>query len=59
LQQCFKHGAGLGAVFREDIPLADVIGALAARQRGLVEGDMADEVKRVQILSCFVSQWLQ
>src|ERR1700690_946238 len=25
LQQCFQYGAGLWAIFREDIPLADIV----------------------------------
>lgn len=42
LQQRFKHGAGLRAVLREYIPLADVIRTLAARERRLIESDVAD-----------------
>src|SRR5713226_5484647 len=32
LEQGFKHGAGLGAVSGEDIALADIVCALAARE---------------------------
>ena len=45
LQQGFEHGAGLRAVLGEDIALADVLGALAAGERRLVEGDVADQVE--------------
>ena len=56
LQQRFKHGAGLRAVFRENISLADVFCALAARERGLVECHMADKVKGVEVLADFLGQ---
>ena len=56
LQQRFKHGAGLRAVFREDIALADVIRALAAGERRLVEGDMADKVEGIEVLADFLGQ---
>ena len=59
LQQCFKHGAGLRAVFREDIPLADVFCAFAARERWLVECHVADEVKGVEVLAHFIGQRLK
>ena len=56
LQQRFKHGAGLRAVFREDIALADVVCALAARERRLVECDMADEVEGIEVLADFLGE---
>ena len=56
LQQRFKHGAGLWAVFRENIALADVFCALAPRQRRLVKCDMADKVERVEVFADFFSQ---
>ncbi len=56
LQERFKHGAGGRAIFREDIASADIVRALAARQCGLVEGHMADKVKRVEVLADFLGQ---
>ena len=56
LQQRFEHGAGLRAVFREDISLADIFRALAARQRRLVECHVADEVEGVEVLANFLRQ---
>ena len=59
LQQRFEHGAGLRAVFREDIALPDVVGALAARERRLVECDVADEVEGVEVLADFFGQGVE
>ena len=59
LQQRFKHGAGLRAVLGEDIALADVIRALAAGERRLVESDVADEVEGIEILADFFGQRLK
>ena len=56
LQQRFEHRAGLRTVLRENIALADVICALAPRQRRLVEGDMADQVEGIEILADFLGQ---
>ena len=56
LQQCFKHGAGLGAVFGENIALADIVCTLAARERWLVECHVADEVEGVEVLADFFGQ---
>ena len=50
-QQRIKHGAGLRAVFGEDVALADIVGALAARQRRAVEGDVADQVEGIEVLA--------
>ena len=50
-EQRFQHGAGLGAVLCEDVSFLDVVGAFAARQRWLVEGDVADEVEGVEIFA--------
>ncbi len=52
-QQRVEHGAGLGAVLREHVTLFDVLGALAAGERLLVEGDMADEVEGIEVLAKF------
>ena len=59
LQQRFKHGAGLRAVFGEDIALADIVRALAARERRLVECHVADEVEGVEVLADFIGQRLK
>ena len=56
LQQRFEHGAGLRAVLGEDVALADVVGALAAGERRLVEGDVADEVEGVEVLADFLGE---
>ena len=56
LQQGFQHGAGLRAVLGEDIALADVVGPLAAGERRLVEGHMADEVEGIEVLADFLEQ---
>ena len=56
LQERFKHGAGLGTVLGEDIPFAHTLCTLAARERGLVERHMADEVKGVEVLADFLGQ---
>ena len=59
LQERFKHGASLWAVLRENISLADVFSAFAARERGLVECHMADKVKRVEVFAYFFGQRVQ
>ena len=56
LEQGFEHGAGLRAVLGEDIALADVVGALAAGERRLVEGHVADQVEGVEVLAHFLGQ---
>ena len=56
LQQRFEHGAGLRAVLREDVALADVLGPLAAGERRLVEGDVADEVEGIEVLAHFLGE---
>ena len=59
LQERFKHGAGLGAILGEDISFADTLCAFAARERGLVESDVADKVKRIEVLADFIGQRLK
>ena len=56
LQQGFEHGAGLRAVLGEDVALADVVGPLAAGERRLVEGDVADEVEGIEVLADFLGE---
>ena len=53
VQQGFEHGAGLRAVLGEHIALAHVGHAVAAGERWLVEGNVADEVEGVQLLANF------
>ncbi len=55
-QQGFKHGAGLRAVSGEDIALAHVVGTIAAGERRLVEGDVADQVEGVEVFADFFQQ---
>ena len=50
-QQRIEHGAGLWPVFREDIALLDVFRALAPSERLLVEGNVADEIEGIEVLS--------
>jgi hypothetical protein len=59
LQQRFKHGAGLWAVFCEDIPFTNIIGTLAAGESWLVEGYVANKIERVEVLPNFISKRLQ
>ena len=49
VEQGLEHGAGLVAVLGEDVALLHLVGALAARERRLVEGDVADEVEGVVV----------
>ncbi len=58
-QQRIEHGAGLGTVFREHVALLHVLGALAAGERLLVEGDMADEVEGVEVLAQFLGDGIE
>ena len=48
-----------GAVFREHVALLDVLGALAAGQRLLVEGDVADQVEGVEVLAQFLGDGIE
>jgi hypothetical protein len=41
----------LRAVFGEHVALLDVVGAFAAGERRLVEGDVADQVEGVEVLA--------
>ena len=59
LQQRFEHGAGLRPVLGEDVALADVLGPLAAGERRLVEGHVADEVEGVEVLADLLGQRLE
>ena len=51
VEQRAEHGAGLTSVFREHVPLLDVLGPFAASQRLGVEGDVTDDVEGVEILA--------
>ena len=59
LQDCLKHGAGLGTILRKYVTLADVVGPLPTCQSWLVECDMTDEVERVEILADLIGEGLQ
>ena len=48
-----------GAVLREHVALADVLGPLAAGERRLVEGDVADEVERIEVLAHFLGERIE
>ena len=50
-EQRFHHGASLWPELSEDIALAHLVGALASGERRLVESDVANEVKRVEIFA--------
>jgi hypothetical protein len=56
VEQRVEHGASLLAVPREHVALADVVGPLAAGERRLVEGDMADQIERVEVLADLLGQ---
>ena len=45
-----------GAVLGEHVALADVVGPLAAGERRLVEGDVADQVEGVEVLADFLGE---
>src|SRR5690606_984950 len=49
LEEGFEHGAGLVAVVGEDVAFFHAVGALAAGERRLVVGDVADEVEGVEV----------
>jgi hypothetical protein len=59
VQQRFQHGSGLLAETCEIVPLADVFGPLAACQRRLAIGDVADQIERVQFLAYLFGQGIQ
>ena len=50
-KQRIEHGAGLGAIFRENVALPDAFGAFPTGKRLSVERDMADQVERIQVLA--------
>ena len=52
-QQRVEHSAGLVSVLVEHIALLDVVGPLTPGQRLGIEGDMADEVEGVKVLTQF------
>ena len=54
VEQAVEDGAGLFAVFGEYVFLLDLFGALFPGQRRAVESDVADQVKRVEGLPCFL-----
>ena len=48
VEQGFKYGAGLLAVFAKNIALLDVVGPLATGEWFLIEGDVGNQVKNIQ-----------
>ena len=58
-EQRIEHGAGLAAVFGEHVALLDVLGPLAARQRGAIEGHMADEIEGIEVLAKFLGDGIE
>ena len=48
-QQGVEHGAGLIPISGEYVPLPDVVGTLAPGHRLGVEGDVTDEVERIEV----------
>ena len=59
VQQGFEHGTGLRAVVGEHIAFADISHAVTASEWWLVEGDVADEVKGIQLLAYFFQQGIK
>ena len=53
-EEGIEYGAGLAAVLGEDVMLLDRFGTLAPRQRFFVEGDVADQVERVEVFAQFL-----
>src|SRR3954471_13696955 len=49
VEQRVEHGARLLAVLGENVPFADVLGALASSQRRPVECYVADEIEGVKV----------
>jgi hypothetical protein len=59
VEQGFEHGPGSIAVLGEVVPLAHVVGALLARERGLVEGHVADEIEGGEVLADLAGELLE
>jgi hypothetical protein len=58
-EQRVEHGAGLRPIFGEHVALLDVFGPFAARQRLLVEGDMADQIEGIEVPPEFVRDGIE
>jgi len=50
-QQRIEHSAGLRSIFGEGVALSDIVGPLASCERRAVEGDVTDEIERVEVLA--------
>ena len=48
-----------GAVFGEHVALLDVLGPLAAGERLLVEGDVADQIEGIEVLAEFLGDGIE
>ena len=57
LQQGLQYGSCLIAVFSEVVSLPDVLRSLTACQGRLVEGDMADQIERVEVFANLFSKF--
>ena len=51
VEQRIEHGASLTSIFREHVPLFNILGPLTAGQWFGVEGDVTDEIEGVEILT--------
>ena len=58
-EQGFEHSSGLGAIFGEHVPLAHIVRAITARQGWLIEGNMADQIERIEVFAHLLQQRLQ
>ena len=56
IKKGFEHSPDFCAILGKDMPLPDLLGSLASRERWLVECDMADEVKRVVVQTDLLSK---
>jgi|GEM_PF-7010371 len=58
-EQRIEHGAGLAAEFGEHVAFLDVLGPLAARQWGAIEGHMADEIEGIEVFAKFLGDGIE
>ena len=58
-EQRVEHSACLPAIFRKYVALLDVLRALAPGQRLFVEGNVADEIKGIEVLAQFLDDWIE
>ena len=58
-QKGIQNGAGIVAIFGENIALLHVVGTFAAGKRRLVEGDMADEIEGVVVAAHLLGEFVK